>query len=115
MTEIAERIDNTSEKLARAKALAREKGMGIATAANEAGAKGMTAVGNAVGRVAERSPLQDESKIVQGMNGAASYLRDKDPRGFLGDVDGSIHAHPYRTLLVGMGLGGLITYIATRD
>ncbi len=118
--------NTTPEELkTRAGDLAKDTSSHLATRANEAGAKGMTSIADSLDRAAERLDEaaadqeripSDKVAVVSGrVHDAANYLREKDPRGMLSDVDGAIQRHPYRAMAAGLAIGWVIGRLMSRD
>ena len=116
--------NGTADELSvRAKELARDAGAAAATRMNDAGAKGMTAMGRAVhdaarrvdetGRhmaEADKSPVKAEhvDALTAPLEKTAKYLTDSDPKQVASDIDNAVHRHPYRAAAIGLAAGWLI-------
>jgi hypothetical protein len=105
----------------RALELAKEAGDTALDQANELGSKGMSALGDKLDTATDALTPKAKSltgrsrrnnRAVEGiadkLHGAADYLRDEDPKSVLASVESAMIAHPYRTLLAGLGLGLLL-------
>jgi hypothetical protein len=85
--------------------------------ANEIGARGMSALADTLSRAGtyveshardfDLDP-SDLRTVTAPIGRAADYLRTQDPKAAVQDLDKSIHAHPYRSIAIGFGVGFLI-------
>lgn len=107
----------------RAKELARDAGTSAAARINDAGSKGMSAMGRAVHDAARRvdetgrhmaesdnNPVKVEhiDALTVPMEKTAKYLTDSDPKSMAADIDQAVHRHPYRAAAVGLAAGWVI-------
>ncbi len=92
---------------------------GMETAETESGSgRGVT---TAIGERLERAGdfLEDKGKgqfIADRLHSAGKYLQDNDARTMVRSVDSAICAHPYRGILIGLGLGWVVgRFLSGRD
>ena len=83
---------------------------GMETAETETGGRGVT---TAIGQRLERAGdfLEDKGKgqfIADRLHSAGKYLQDNDARTMARSIDSAICAHPYRGILIGLGLGWVV-------
>ncbi|MFO0728431.1 MAG: hypothetical protein U1E65_31940 [Myxococcota bacterium] len=125
--------DNNSNTLAgpaerplgeRAKELAADAGREVLEEANRRGKTGMSAMGKKLEEAADyvdstgKRAVHDGNvpglkrehveAVAGGMQHAADYLREKDPKSLLQDIDQGIQKHPYRAMAIGFGVGWLV-------
>lgn len=94
--------------------------------ANHLGARGMSALADTLTRAEdyvsthaaeyaqkmEWSGADEQiSKLTTPLSSAAEYLRSQDPRGAAQDLDQAVQAHPWKAVLIGFGLGYLVSKI----
>ncbi len=113
------------ELKSRASDLAKDTSSHLANRANQTGARGMTSLADSIDRAAQRLddsaaeqdkiPADKVAVVSERMHGAANYLREKDPRGMLSDVDGAIQRHPYRAMAAGLAIGWVVGRLMSRD
>lgn len=111
-------IGNGSREVAdRAREVASDAGRQIIDRANESATKGMSALADKLDQAADS--LADKrhgddiigqatSKLHSGLRSTAGYLKERDPRTVVEDIDEAIHRHPYRALAVGVAVGWLV-------
>ena len=91
---------------------------GMETAETESTSRGVT---TAIGERLERAGdfLEDKGKgqfIADRLHSAGKYLQDNDARTMVRSVDSAICAHPYRGILIGLGLGWVVgRFLSGRD
>lgn len=131
LEEIMEKADQgASRELGpRSRDLAKDAAMEALDRANEIGTKGLHKVaatldraahylgenGHAEGAEVDEADRGRMAHLSDGIQGAASYLREHDPKSLASEVDRVIRDHPYRALAVGVGLGWLIGRLGGRD
>lgn len=112
----------------RAKHLAAEAGRELLDKANTTGKQGLRSMGrkldHAADYIRDRAPEAASKFHVEGrhveavadrIEGAASYLKERDPKSLLADIDASIQKHPYRALAVGAAVGWIIGRLSRRS
>ncbi len=115
----------------RAKELATDAGREVLEEANRTGQRGMHAMGEKLERAADFVEAKGKRVVsdavvpglkrdhVEAVSGgiqtAADYLREKDPKSMLVDVDGAIQRHPYRAMAIGFGVGWVIGRLFRSD
>ena len=91
---------------------------GMETAETDTTGRGVT---TAIGERLERAGdfLEDKGKgqfIADRLHSAGKYLQDNDARTMARSVDSAICAHPYRGILIGLGLGWVVgRFLSGRD
>jgi ElaB/YqjD/DUF883 family membrane-anchored ribosome-binding protein len=100
------------EKLRRrARDLASDTRRTFAERVNEAGGRGLDALGDRADRAGEyfdRRRAEGRSRLGERLHHAGDYLHDADLRELLGDADRAIAAHPYRAMAVALAAGYLL-------
>jgi len=105
--------DDTGGVVATMTAKAQEFGASAATKSNEAA----TVVGEKIGSLAtvirENVPQEGAmgtaaTSVVDGLESASSYLREKKFGHLAKDVSALVHAYPVQSLLIGVGIGYLL-------
>jgi uncharacterized protein YjbJ (UPF0337 family) len=105
--------DKTGGVVAKVTAKAQELGATAANKANEAA----TVVGEKIGSLAnvirEKAPREGSvataaTTVVDGLESASSYLREKKFEHLAKDVTALVRAYPVQSLLIGVGLGYLL-------
>jgi len=76
-----------------------------------------TAIGNRLERAGDF--LEDKGKgqfLADRLHTAGKYLQDNDARTMARSIDSAICAHPYRGILIGLGLGWVVgRFLSSRD
>jgi ElaB/YqjD/DUF883 family membrane-anchored ribosome-binding protein len=84
--------------------------------ANEAGARGMAAVGERIDRAADYIDERRgrETPIAERLHDAAGWMREHDARDMMKGLDSAVRAHPYRSMAIGVAFGYVIGRIFSR-
>lgn len=105
--------DDTGGVVATMTAKAQEFGASAATKSNETA----TVVGGKIGSLAtvirKNAPQEGAmgtaaTAVVDGLQSASSYLREKKFEHLAKDVSALVHAYPVQSLLIGIGIGYLL-------
>jgi ElaB/YqjD/DUF883 family membrane-anchored ribosome-binding protein len=123
---MADEVQRTPDELkTRAAALAKDVGHELVDQANRQGAQGMSRLGEGLDRVTDQLEKRvvdtgkiDEKRVQavsQRVHDAASYLKEKDPKSMLADVDAAIQRHPYRAMAVGLAVGWVVGRLMSRE
>jgi len=62
--------------------------------------------------------LEDKGRgafLADRLHSAGKYLQDNDARDMARSIDGAICAHPYRGILIGLGIGWVVGKFLSRD
>ena len=77
-------------------------------------------VTSAIGERLERAGdfLEEKGRgafVADRLHSAGKYLQDNDARDMARSIDGAICAHPYRGILIGLGVGWVVGKFLSRD
>ncbi len=90
---------------------------GVETAETETGGGVTTAIGERLERAGQF--LEDKGKgqfIADRLHSAGKYLQENDARTMARSIDSAICAHPYRGIMIGLGLGWVVgRFLSSRN
>jgi uncharacterized protein YjbJ (UPF0337 family) len=105
--------DKTAGTVANMTAKAQEFGATAGNKANEAATVVGEKIGSLAGVIRENAPHEGPvasaaTAVVDGLESASSYLREKKLDHLVKDVTALVHTYPVQSLLIGIGLGYLL-------